>query len=864
MYKVYVEDRVFVDNSLEIKVGYLNINNLTAEFHAEYVNFDINLQNLDILALADTRLGVEQMQIFCKAKLDNFKVLKGFDTADGSKHMGMVLLLSRTSSFEKLIPKDLIECFEESKETKSGQNKGKMETFFQGCTLWVQEHYVKVCFIYFREKPTGRELFKASQNWKDCDLIMGDFNLKPNISADLRLLKHICGSTHILPLNEMTTVHGQPDHIILHKQFEKLSFSTCYLNFISDHQSIVTRISLTKSPFDAEFLQKIKFDSEKHLKKLEAEKKVLKMEKEEEIKLPERKESNNKTTNVNIEKLQGNTWLDDTIINEYGRVLKDQYKQSVFVFSSHFLEQLTNHGYKGVKRWDKNVNIFEKKFVFYPLFENYHWFLAVQDNNLRTISILEPYVPLDEVIHPPKQRQFNPSLRKVKNKRLDLIVKNHQERLFFIYNHYILPHQKLPSEFSLEMLVTCAPDIPHQSNSNDCGVFLLAFMKYITQGKSFDFSCMDMSNFRQEIKEEIENKQIKEISGSSILRFRGNQQENSQRPTAMEDEAYKTKESLKPHFKEETNEVDEFNECKILKFTNPPRKNLCFSNAVTTVLMNIPGLKDILRDENTEKHNDNEILIEMKRLFKLKNLSRSSTQTLRRTVQEVCLTNGQVMRMFNNNNQHDAAEFLNSVLEHLSRNDQDDISINEQLFGGLSQKTMFCSNSSCNMSEQLQVEILGEIIPVEFSGYTIESCLGQFFNTEEIERKCKHCGCQRSAQATSFIREPKTLIIQLNRFRFSQDENRVVKIHEPLIFPTEIQLPSGSSYKILSTINHIGELADSGHYTCLLMDKATGTYSLINDSSVIPSVTITEELSQQVYLLVYDKQGKLISIHNVQ
>jgi ubiquitin C-terminal hydrolase len=151
------------------------------------------------------------------------------------------------------------------------------------------------------------------------------------------------------------------------------------------------------------------------------------------------------------------------------------------------------------------------------------------------------------------------------------------------------------------------------------------------------------------------------------------------------------------------------------------------------------------------------------------------------------------------------------------------------------------------------VEILGEIIPVEFSGYTLESCIAQFFNTEEIERKCEHCGSQRSAQATSFVKDPETLIIQLNRFRFSQEDSRVVKIHEPLIFPTDIQLPSRSSYRIIATVNHNGELADSGHYTCLLMDKTTGTYTLIDDSSVIPSVTINEELSQQVYLLIYAK-----------
>ena len=58
---------------------------------------------------------------------------------------------------------------------------------------------------------------------------------------------------------------------------------------------------------------------------------------------------------------------------------------------------------------------------------------------------------------------------------------------------------------------------------------------------------------------------------------------------------------------------------------------------------------------------------------------------------------------------------------------------------------------------------------------------------------------------------------------------------------------------MVATINHNGELADSGHYTCLLMDKDTGTYTLIDDTSVFSSFTIDEELSQQVYLLIYAK-----------
>ena len=280
-YKVYVEDKVFVNDKLELKIGYLNINDLTAEFHAEYVNADKNLTKLDLLALADTRLGAEHTQSFCADKLDNFNALKRFDVCDGTKHMGMVLLLSKCSDLKHQIPEDLIDCFEESKMIQRGPHMGKKLSFVQGSILWIKEHYIKICFLYFRERPTERELLRASKYWKGCDLIMGDFNLKPNIPEDLKLLNHICGDTHILALGEMTTVHGQPDHIILHKRFELKHFSTSYLNFISDHNSIVVRMGLEQNSFDSMFLEKINFNSEKHIKKLKSPKEHPIQEKEE-------------------------------------------------------------------------------------------------------------------------------------------------------------------------------------------------------------------------------------------------------------------------------------------------------------------------------------------------------------------------------------------------------------------------------------------------------------------------------------------------------------------------------------------------------------------------------------------------------
>jgi hypothetical protein len=415
MYKLYLEDKVFVNDKLELKIGYLNINDLTAEFHAEYVNADKNLTKLDLLALADTRLGDVCLTNFCMDKLNNFDVLNNFNVSDGIKHMGLLLLLPKGSVLKDQIPEDLIDCFEESKIVQRGPNEGKRLVFVQGNILWIREHYIKVCFLYFREKPSARDLLRVSKYWKGCDLIMGDFNLKPTILEDDKLLKFICGTTHKLALSEMTTVHGQPDHIVLNKRFEMKYHATSFLNFISDHKSFVIRIGLEQNPFDASFLTKINFDSEKHLKKLKGSRTNPTETINEKMEQSEDTEPNTKIPFVYFERLDGSTWLDDTIINEYGKILLKRFQTSVFVFDSHFLEHLSKHGYNGVKRWDKNVNIFEKKFVFYPLFENYHWFLAVQDNDAKLIYLLEPFVPLDEIKHTPKQRNFNSSLRKLRS-----------------------------------------------------------------------------------------------------------------------------------------------------------------------------------------------------------------------------------------------------------------------------------------------------------------------------------------------------------------------------------------------------------------------------------------------------------------
>ena len=61
---------------------------------------------------------------------------------------------------------------------------------------------------------------------------------------------------------------------------------------------------------------------------------------------------------------------------------EDLLKEEVFVFSTFFYKKLTSTslqdiGSSRLDKWTKNVDIFDKKFVFVPVCANAHWSLAI-------------------------------------------------------------------------------------------------------------------------------------------------------------------------------------------------------------------------------------------------------------------------------------------------------------------------------------------------------------------------------------------------------------------------------------------------------------------------------------------------------
>ena len=98
--KIHLDERVFSADSEEIKLAYLNIDNLFTAMALEMINNDDNLLNLDYLVISDTRAQTETINDVLEKQIPNWSIVKRFDSSDKLKHMGMIVLRSKRSLIE--------------------------------------------------------------------------------------------------------------------------------------------------------------------------------------------------------------------------------------------------------------------------------------------------------------------------------------------------------------------------------------------------------------------------------------------------------------------------------------------------------------------------------------------------------------------------------------------------------------------------------------------------------------------------------------------------------------------------------------------------------------------------------------------
>ena len=159
---------------------------------------------------------------------------------------------------------------------------------------------------------------------------------------------------------------------------------------------------------------------------------------------------------------------------------------------------------------------------------------------------------------------------------------------------------------------------------------------------------------------------------------------------------------------------------------------------------------------------------------------------------------------------------------------------------------MFCQ---CNQIDELQIENMPEILPLEIKGNSLETCLENFFSPENIDRTCPQCSSKEAMQVTIIVRNPKIFPIQLKRFEYVQQLQRSIKKHDSILIPDRFQLPCGTEYSLLSIVNHQGETPNSGHYTCHLFESRQ-SFTEVDDLKIRKAVQQSENITKTAYLLV--------------
>ena len=221
--------------------------------HIKYFNEDKNLNKLDIIVLAETKLKDTDRNI--EKDLSNWEIIGRYDVGDARKHMGLLLLKSKES---KLIGQVTI-SYKTAKRNEDTQIEGLIVKLENG---------INIGFLYCRSTPTIKEIEGITKNFEECNLLIGDLNLSHRIESDKEKLIRLCNNTKMNILHEITrsVSNNQLDYILTNLDLAETCYATSFNNFISDHKTITVRVGLNQNEFTKEFKMKITFDKESHLK----------------------------------------------------------------------------------------------------------------------------------------------------------------------------------------------------------------------------------------------------------------------------------------------------------------------------------------------------------------------------------------------------------------------------------------------------------------------------------------------------------------------------------------------------------------------------------------------------------------------
>ena len=466
----YLEDKIFTDESEEVKLGYLNINGLKNK--VEDIDADKNLLNLDCLILAETKLSPEM-----EVNLENWNISRfDFeDTNSKSPHLGMAFLSKKN-------PKHGLSVKNCSSINLSGKTK------FQYLAVNIAKYDLNGIFFYINKKPQKKDIATIVKHFKktQLDFFIGDLNLNNINEEDQRRIADLnegLGIHSILYQN--TRLKAHLDYVMIANALKLQAFATSFANLYTDHSAVTLRIC-KEGKFTKEFVEEqIKKQGLNYL-----------IQKDPVIKERERAEEENqpqdellmKGTNFvlyesELERLKPPQFLSDEIINAYMQLVSEKYRD-VFFFDTFFHQSLEENGFNSKRSYAKINPFTSRKWIMPINFQNCHWILL----HLNLENIHKGQILMD----------LHDSATKM-NYVYDIQTDEIRKYIKFMFEKY---EQSKLSKFNL-VLRNVSSTLPQQQNGFDCGVFVLGYSICLAAQKNIEFSQLNINMLRPNMKHEF-------------------------------------------------------------------------------------------------------------------------------------------------------------------------------------------------------------------------------------------------------------------------------------------------------------------------------------------------------------------------
>jgi sentrin-specific protease 7 len=177
--------------------------------------------------------------------------------------------------------------------------------------------------------------------------------------------------------------------------------------------------------------------------------------------------------------LKNDTKLNDSIVNAYLAYLKTEeldkkLRENVVVFPSTFWLKLTEDKFGGspekrhqrVSRWTKNVDIFSKKCIVFPICKDDHWFVIIVLNASFTMSLQKEKLLNGE--------PFMLVFCSMGYASEDETIKTIREYLSIEWK---VTQKTQVCSFNITEMPAIFPEVPRQTNGTDCGLYLLHYIE---------------------------------------------------------------------------------------------------------------------------------------------------------------------------------------------------------------------------------------------------------------------------------------------------------------------------------------------------------------------------------------------------